>query len=69
MEDWQMNTSASLKAENDQLRADVITLALRLYGEDATTFAPETAEVMHRWEPQCMALLTGRNTNEPDGHE
>ena len=40
-----------------QLERDCLTLALRLYGEDQSTFAPETAEVMARWRPRVEALL------------
>jgi rubrerythrin len=40
-----------------QLRKDCLTLALRLYGEDDNTFAPETAEVMKRWRPECHKAL------------
>ena len=31
---------------------DLLTLALRLYGEDPVTFSPETAEVMERMQPE-----------------
>ena len=40
-----------------QLERDCLTLALRLYGEDWDTFAPETREVMERWRPRVEALL------------
>lgn len=42
-----------------QLERDCMTLALRLYGENVNTFAPETAAVMDRWRPRCAALLAG----------
>lgn len=43
-----------LAAENDAM-----TMALRLLGEDDNTFAPETYEVMSRWRPKAMALVSG----------
>lgn len=42
-----------------QLQEDCMTLALRLYAEDADTFSPETLEVMNRWRPKCDVLLRG----------
>ena len=33
---------------------DISTLVMRLMGEDRSTFAPETADVMARWEPFVM---------------
>lgn len=43
--------------ENMQLRADCMTMALRLYGENEDTFSPETAECMDRWRPKVEAIL------------
>ena len=37
--------------EADQIKRDLLVLYGRLYLEDPETFAPETAEVMERWEP------------------
>lgn len=33
----------------DGLIHDILVLVGRLYGEDPSTFAPETVEVMERW--------------------
>lgn len=38
--------------EVEGLRRDILTLVGRVYGEDESTYAPETAEVMRRWESQ-----------------
>jgi hypothetical protein len=40
-----------------RLYRDALTLALRLMGEDESTFSPETAAVMDRWRPRCMEAL------------
>lgn len=40
-----------------QLREDCLTLALRLYGEDESTFSPEAYEAMKRWKPECEKLF------------
>ena len=40
-----------------ELVKDIITLTLRLKGENPETFAPETAEVMGRWMPKVDAIL------------
>lgn len=45
--------------EAADLRADAMTMALRLHGEDQSTSAPETAEVMRRWRPLVEALIGG----------
>ena len=47
------------QAEIKRWRDDCLTLALRLYGESADTFAPETLEVMERLAPQIEARLNG----------
>ena len=48
------------QAEITRLRADCITMALRLYGESPDTFSPETRECMNRWRPEVEDLLHGR---------
>lgn len=40
-----------------QLERDCMTMALRLYGEDSSTYSPECAEVMRRWGPRVDVLL------------
>ena len=47
------------------LDSDCMTLALRLYGEDDATLAPETMEVMDRWRPRVAALLDCCALSEP----
>lgn len=42
-----------------QLEDDCMTMALRLLGEDESTFAPETYEVMQRWGKKAYELLQG----------
>ena len=42
-----------------RIESDLMTLALRLYGEDPDTFAPETREVMDRMRPKIEAMLRG----------
>ena len=41
-----------------QLESDCLTLALRLYGEDEDSFAPETREVMDRWNSRVLEKLS-----------
>jgi hypothetical protein len=41
----------------ESVEKDALTLALRLLGEDESTFSPETAEAMDRWRPRCMEVL------------
>jgi hypothetical protein len=48
----------------NQTEKDCLTLALRLLGEDPATFAPETAEVMDRWRPKCIEVLSGRHPQD-----
>ena len=43
--------------ELKQVKADRMILALRLYGEDFDTFAPETREVMERMNPEIQRLF------------
>ena len=50
---------ALLTVEKESVERDCLTLALRLYGENENTFAPNTREVMSRWRPKCQALLSG----------
>ena len=42
-------------AEADRIKRDLLVLYGRLYLEDPETFAPETVEVMLRWEPVFTA--------------
>lgn len=37
--------------------ADALSMALRLLGEDESTFSPDVAEVMDRWRPLALAAL------------
>ena len=39
------------------VHSDCLTLAMRLYGTDEATMAPETIEVMRRWNPIVEATL------------
>jgi hypothetical protein len=55
---------AAANTEIERLVSDCMTLALRLFGEDPDTFAPETREVMDRWRPKCMKLLSGIPSDE-----
>ena len=41
---------------------DVMTLVMRLYGEDPSTFSPETAEVMDRWRHRGKSIIDGEQT-------
>ena len=53
---------ATIEEQTDLRNAaerDALTMALRLLGEDESTFAPETHEVMKRWRPICEAKLRG----------
>jgi len=51
--------SAKLTMERDRLRADALTMALRLLGEDDSTFGPECHEVMQRWGKIAQEALEG----------
>ena len=58
--DWM--ASAVIEAIDDvceQAMRDRLILTLRLLGEPASSFAPETAEVMDRMRPVALALLRG----------
>lgn len=50
---WNMRHDAS----EQELEKDIITLVLRLKGEDPDTFAPETAEVLTKWLPKADEIL------------
>jgi hypothetical protein len=41
-----------------QLRADVITLGMRLMGEEEESFSPEVSEVMSRWRTHLERALS-----------
>ena len=49
----------TLYNESEALKRDCLTLAMRLYGEDSNTFAPETYEVMQRWGRICDKHIGG----------
>lgn len=51
-------TRDDLWKELQQVKSDCLTLALRLHGEDESSFAPETLEVMKRWRPKIEEVLT-----------
>ena len=40
-----------------ELESDIITLVLRLKGEDPDTFSPETDRVMAKWLPEIDSLI------------
>ena len=46
-------------AEADRIKRDLLVLYGRLYLEDPDTWAPETAEVMARWEPIFKERMEG----------
>ncbi|TFZ81239.1 hypothetical protein [Candidatus Macondimonas diazotrophica] len=49
-----------LRADSKRLKAteaDALSMALRLLGEDESTFSPDVAEVMDRWGPLALAAL------------
>jgi hypothetical protein len=50
---------SDVMSSHAQLERDVMTLALRLYGESNDTFAPETIECMDRWRPVVEQMLEG----------
>ena len=57
--DWENGPGTVFKSSRKerQLEHDVITLALRLYGEDENTFSPEAYDVMKRWKPEVEKML------------
>lgn len=59
-----MGSSGRLANHARQLERDAMTMALRLWGEDESTFSPETREVMKRWRPRVEALLNGEQSAE-----
>jgi len=42
----------------ESLKKDALIMALRLLGEDYNTFSPECQEVMSRWHPIAMHVLS-----------
>jgi hypothetical protein len=40
-----------------ELENDIMVLVLRLLGEDESTFAPETQEVMRKWKDRALEEL------------
>jgi hypothetical protein len=59
-----------MKANHDKLISDAETMAMRLMGEDDSTFSPECAEVMKRWRKHLAAkhflgLMEQEVTNVP----
>ena len=59
---------AELQKENAQLyqraylaEKDALIMALRLLGEDESTYSPETYEVMSRWRPKALEVLNHPN--------
>jgi len=46
------------------LEQDVITLVLRLMGEDKYTHSPETLHVLEKWETRVNTLIQGGGENE-----
>lgn len=53
---------------------DIITLTLRLIGEDSDTFSPEVTEVMSRWSEKARNILNPASKpcyicGKTEGHE
>jgi hypothetical protein len=46
-----------LRDRISELENDIMVLVLRLMGEDESTFAPETREVMLKWKDRALAEL------------
>ena len=46
-----------LKIENEKLKTEAMTMALRLLVEDENTFSPECYEVMKQWKPKCLHYI------------
>lgn len=42
----------------NSLEKDALIMALRLVGEDESSFAPETIEVMKRWKPRVLEAVS-----------
>jgi len=53
-----------IEAKEKSLKKDIITLVLRLKGEDPDTFSPEASEAMERWLPKANKVL--RNACFPE---
>src|SRR5574343_710404 len=49
--------AGAILVSHEQMESDAMTPALRLYGEDDSTFSPECYEVMRRWRPMVEAIL------------
>ena len=41
------------------LMRDVLTLAMRLYGEHEDSFSDETYRVMEKWKPRVEQIISG----------
>ena len=54
----------NLKHRITELERDIMVLVLRLLGEDESTFAPETREVMYKWKEKASSLVVGRLPRE-----
>lgn len=52
-----LEQNSELKLENENLKGDALTMALRLLGEDENTFGPECYEVMKRWKKICLHYI------------
>jgi regulator of replication initiation timing len=52
-----LEQNSELKLENEKLKGDAMTMALRLLGEDENTFSPECYEVMERWKKICLHYI------------
>ena len=46
-----------------EMEKDIITLVLRLIGEDPDTFSPETLRVMKKYQRRAYDILAGREDN------
>lgn len=51
------NAIATAEMRIKAIEADALSMALRLLGEDESTFSPDVAEVMDRWRPLSLAAL------------
>ena len=50
---------SAYKAGSKESEKDIITLVLRLMGENPDTFSPEVAEVMSKYASKAMAIIKG----------
>jgi hypothetical protein len=59
---------AELEAAREQgsceLQNDAMTMALRLLGEDESTFSPESIQVMKRWRPKALKFIEKRGKTD-----